>query len=126
MMRRHPPKKSRETSLFRGFIDHDPRCDPRVGVPGILLGNHSDVGSLGALGTLGDLELHLLTLLEGLVARSEDRREVHEDVVTALLLDEPVPLAVVEPLHFAYCHDRLTSFQGLPPDRRRVTGVSKR
>jgi hypothetical protein len=36
---------------------------------------------------------------------------VHEDVIAAFLLNEPIALAVVEPLHFAYCHDRLTSFQ---------------
>src|SRR5205814_2088303 len=56
------------------------------------------VGRLGALGPLDDLELHALTLGEGLVAVHRDRGEVDEDVVPTLALDEAVALLVREPL----------------------------
>src|SRR5690606_31886323 len=47
-----------------------------------------DVGRLRALLALGDVELHLRALGEGLEARAVDRGEVHEDVVAVLALDE--------------------------------------
>src|SRR6478672_9241611 len=48
--------------------------------------DRANVLRLGALGTLGDVELNLLVLVEGLVALRLNRRVVHEDVVAAVLL----------------------------------------
>src|SRR6266498_258873 len=57
-----------------------------------------DVRSLQALVALHDLELDLLTLGQRLVAFPCNRREVDEDVLAALALDEAVALLVREPL----------------------------
>src|SRR5581483_2557047 len=62
-----------------------------------------DVRGLRALGALHNLERHLLTLGQRLVPVHPDRREVHEDVVPALALDEAVALLVREPFHGALC-----------------------
>src|SRR5690349_3954695 len=51
-----------------------------------------------------DLELHGLALCERLEAVHPNRREMHEHVVAGLLLDEAVPLRVVEPLHASLGH----------------------
>ena len=40
--------------------------------------DRADVLRLGALGTLGDVELNLLVLVQGLVALGLNRRVVHE------------------------------------------------
>src|SRR5207237_570238 len=56
------------------------------------------VRGLCALGALHDLELDLLTLGQRLVPVHRDRREVDEDVLPTLALDEPVALLVREPL----------------------------
>src|SRR5512139_1836735 len=48
---------------------------------------------------LGDLELDLLTLVEGLEALTLDLAEVDEHVVAVLLGDEAIALVGVEPLH---------------------------
>jgi hypothetical protein len=73
----------------------------------------ADVLRLGALGTLGDVELDLLVLVEGLVALRLDRRVVHEDVVAAVLLrNEAETLLGVEPLHGALSHVLVTPVIG--------------
>jgi hypothetical protein len=64
----------------------------------------TDVSSLKALRALRDLETHLLTLLEGLVSVLLDLREVNEDVLTTLPLDEAETLLVAEPLNGAFGH----------------------
>src|SRR4029078_2085092 len=65
----------------------------------------ADVLRLGTLGTLGDVELDLLVLVQGLVALGLDGRVGHEDVVAAVLLrDEAETLLGVEPLHGALSH----------------------
>src|SRR5215475_1148696 len=66
----------------------------------------SDVRSLQALGTLGDLELNGLTLVQRLVAVGLDRGEVHEDIFPGLALNEAISLAGIEPLNcslFFHC-----------------------
>src|SRR5436190_3477224 len=60
-----------------------------------------DVRGLRALRALHNLERHALALGQRLVAVHADRREVHEDVVAALALDEAVALLVREPLNGA-------------------------
>ena len=66
-----------------------------------------DVGGLQALGSLGDLEFNRLAIIQRLVAISHDRGEMHENVFSALALDESKALAGVEPLHcslfFTHC-----------------------
>src|SRR6187551_3042492 len=78
----------------------------RVGPRNVGSGSESpDVLRLGALGALGDVELNLLVLVEGLVALRLNRRVVHEDVVAAVLLrNEAETLLGVEPLHGALSH----------------------
>src|SRR6188472_1641099 len=67
--------------------------------------DRADVLRLGALGTLGDVELNLLVLVQGLVALGLNRRVVHENVVAAVLLrNEAETLLGVEPLHGALSH----------------------
>src|SRR5689334_21743371 len=64
----------------------------------------SDVLGLRTLRTFLDLELDLHPLVERLVPLGVDGRVVHENVGAILTRDEPVPLAVVEPLHFSLGH----------------------
>src|SRR5665647_2289240 len=62
--------------------------------------------SLGALGTLGDLELHALCLFERTVAARLDRGVVNEHVRSAAILgDEAEALFSVEPLNCALNHE---------------------
>src|SRR4051812_21214477 len=69
------------------------------------LGDELDVLRLGSLCTLGAVELDLRALGERLVALSDDRAVVDEQVLAAALgLDEAVALGVVEPLHGSSCH----------------------
>src|SRR5437016_13096437 len=63
-----------------------------------------DVRGLCALRALHDLERHFLTFGQRLVTLHADRREVHEDVVSAFALDEAEALLVREPFHGALCH----------------------
>ena len=53
---------------------------------------------LQALGSFLHFELHRLTFIESLVTLRLDRAVVHEDVLTALTLDEPIAFAGVKPL----------------------------
>src|SRR5689334_6731622 len=69
----------------------------------------TNVLRLRALGTLRDVELDLLVLVEGLVALRLDRGVVDEDVVTTVLLgDEAEALLGVEPLNGALSHARIS------------------
>src|SRR5215207_8585938 len=61
----------------------------------------ADVLGLVALASGTDVELDLLTLLEGAVSRPLDRGEVDEHVVPALARDEAETLFGVEELHSA-------------------------
>src|ERR1700726_2599165 len=66
-----------------------------------------DVRGLQALGALGHFEFNRLAIVQRLVAISHNRGEMDENVLTALALDAPEPLAGIEPLHcslfFAHC-----------------------
>ena len=62
-------------------------------------------GGLGALGTLADLELYALTLVEAAEAACVDLRVVNENVRSAAVGgDEAEALFAVEPLHSSLCH----------------------
>src|ERR1700722_1217601 len=59
---------------------------------------------LRTLGTLGDLEFHLLVLFKAAEASAVDLRVVHEDVWALGLRDEAETFFGVEPLHSSLCH----------------------
>src|SRR5882757_5713186 len=75
--------------------------EPGVPAPQRGLARFGDVPGLRSLRTIDDLEFDLLAFLERAESRALNRREVHEDVITALALDESVALRVVEPLDLA-------------------------
>ena len=58
----------------------------------------ADVGGLEALGTLHDLELHVVALGEGTESLGDDGGVMNEYVLAAVLRDEAEPLCVIEPL----------------------------
>src|SRR5437764_805822 len=65
----------------------------------------ADVLRLRALLALGDVEFHLLVLVEATEAARRDRREVREDVGAAVVrADEAEALVGVEPLHGTCSH----------------------
>ncbi len=61
----------------------------------------ADVLGLGALGTVNDLEFNLFSLGQSLIPISRNRTVVNKDVLFTRLLDESIPLGVVEPLNLA-------------------------
>jgi len=58
-----------------------------------------DVRSLQALGAAGYFEFNRLAFVQRLVPLCLDGREVDENILTGLALDEPITLAGIEPLH---------------------------
>src|SRR5207302_1048057 len=79
-----------------------------------------DVRGLRALGALHNLERHALAFGPRLVAFHANGREVDEDVIAALALDEAVALLVGEPLNGALWQLRflLTTNDGTTRSRR--------
>src|SRR5206468_12426054 len=77
-----------------------------------------NVRSLLALRALHDVELDRLSLGQRSIAIADDRREVHEDVISIGPSDEPVPLLVAEPLHRSLG-------QPLPPLPVHATGTPR-
>ena len=69
------------------------------------------VGSLQALGATHDLELNGLALIERAIAVGLNRREMDENVLAALALDESKALAGVKPLHCSLFFHRCVSFK---------------
>src|SRR5207302_5854334 len=64
-----------------------------------------DVGGARTLGALLDLVLHLVVLLQGLEPARLDGREVHEEILAAVIgRDEAEALGVVEPLYGTCIH----------------------
>src|SRR6267378_2740492 len=72
-----------------------------TGEPIMLRLSLGDVRRLRTFGTLGDLERDLVSFLQAPESVAHDRAVVHEHIGTALALDEPEPLRLVEPLHSA-------------------------
>src|SRR6187402_147262 len=71
----------------------------------LLRGGEDDVGRLGALVALARLVLDLRALGEGLEPVAADAAVVDEEILATILRgDEPVSLAVVEPLNGSACH----------------------
>src|SRR5207302_10012664 len=76
---------------------------------------------LGALGPVGEVELHFLVRFAVPVPRALDRAEVHEDVGASLLGDETETLLRTEPLDCASGHEQfppLSARSNLPAVRR--------
>src|SRR5215813_1841322 len=77
---------------------------PGHSAPGIVefvvtnLADDGDVRGAGALRAVRDLELDLVTLVEGAIAVGPDLRVVDEHVRTTLLRQETEALRLVEPL----------------------------
>jgi len=64
-----------------------------------------DIGCLFAFGALGYFERNLLSFLEGLEPPHLDRREVREQIFTAVIRrNEAITLRIVEPFHGTCCH----------------------
>src|SRR5690242_6855465 len=64
-----------------------------------------DSHRLGALGSLLDLELDALVLLEGAEAAALDLGKVHEDILRPVVRgDEAEAFVAVEPFHSSLCH----------------------
>src|SRR4029453_18747499 len=86
------------------------------------------IGGLGALSALLDVELDRLTVLQGLQPAGLHRGDVHEHVLALLGSDEAVAPVGIEPLDGAACHDRLPPSQrqggvdGTPPGRHALAG----
>src|SRR5262249_21365889 len=70
-----------------------------------------DAGRLRALRALGDLELHVLVLLQAAEAGAVNLGVVHEDVRSVGAGDEAVALLRVEPLDGSLCH--VAPYKGL-------------
>src|SRR5690242_9145810 len=91
-------------------------------------GRNLDARSLGALGAIGDLELHALAFLQAAEALGVDGREVDEHVLpTVLGRDETEALGVVEPLDRTetHCWNLWKHGQGAP-DRARTIPLAHR
>src|SRR5215218_5317130 len=88
----------------------------------------SQVGGLGSLASLLDVELDGLALLQGLQPAGLHRADVHEHVLALVGLDEAVAPVRVEPLDGATCHDRLppSRWRQAPSMVRRRTGTPSR
>ncbi len=67
-----------------------------------------DFDCLEPLFSLLDLKLDRLSLLETLIAFTDDRLEVDKQVLATLPFDKTVALSVVEPLHSTPFHNSAT------------------
>src|SRR5262249_49087691 len=93
---------------WRGLKQHRPPSlagGCRVVLPAVE-SDADHICSVEALLAGADLELHFLSLGERLEPFHTDGGEVDEDVLTAVLLNEAVPLGVIEPLHLTSGHSR--------------------
>jgi hypothetical protein len=64
----------------------------------------NDLGGVQSLRASLNLEFDFLPLGQGFEPFHCDRGEVYEDVLSAFLLNEAIPLGVIEPLHFPSGH----------------------
>src|SRR5687767_1931413 len=65
-----------------------------------------NVGCVKPLVARFDFELHLLSFCQRLEAFHRDRGEVHENVLSSLLLNEAISLGIIEPFHLSPGHVR--------------------
>src|SRR5437870_3888986 len=84
----------------------------------VEVGRRSDflhVRGLQSLRPARDFEFDLVALSAALEALALHGAVMDEDVLAALLRDEPVALGVVEPLHMSLCHSPDLSLWGRRP-----------
>ena len=111
-----PPQAGDGGSQPHGIQHEAPTGSDPVGASVKLLVGQSSIRwangvSLRALRTLGDLELHALSLVQRAVARGVDGGVVDEHVRAAAVLgDEAKALLSVEPLNGSLCHGVTLSF----------------
>src|SRR5690348_340890 len=79
----------------------------RIGFSSRVDSDALHVRGVESLGARLDLELDFLSFGERLEAVHRDRRKVDEHVLAPFLLNEAVPLGVIEPLHFPSGHCEL-------------------
>src|SRR3989338_1869526 len=97
-------RASTQTPSAPVSVDIGPHAAPRKR-SGYSALQFRDVGRLGTLRTLADLELHRLPIAERLETLALDGGVVHEEVLRPVLRgDKPIPLLVVEPLHGTLRH----------------------
>jgi hypothetical protein len=66
---------------------------------------------LEPLGTLDDIECNFFTLSQRLESLRRNGREMYEDILAIILLDESKAFRVIEPLHATFSHLPFTTFQ---------------
>jgi hypothetical protein len=94
-LRRHQKKlRGRSCGAFRRLWK---TCFP-------LLRNLYDIGGLGTLLALSDVEAHPLPFGQGLESLTLNHGKVHEYIRTTFLLDETKPFGIVKPFHHTFCH----------------------
>src|SRR5687767_6410634 len=87
----------------------------------------ADRAGLRALGTLDDIELDPLVLVQAAEAAGHDLGEVDEDVLAATVDgDEAEALVTVKPLHSALCHIFLLLGSAGPHRADRLAVVGRR
>src|SRR4029450_7842453 len=108
-------KQSINETPFRVFcaLSTRARCRARAGANRVGLLDLPDVGCLKTLRTASHFELDPVTFSEALEALGLDGAVVDENLLAALLCDEPVTLRIVEPLHLSLSHTSDLSLGGL-------------
>src|SRR3990172_11537052 len=75
----------------------------------------------GPLEPLVNIELDPLSLGEGAIAVSLDRRVMNEDIHSFIELNEAESLGFIEPLHASNCHERSFLHVVVAPPSRRLS-----
>jgi hypothetical protein len=68
------------------------------------------IGRLRPFRTVGNFEFHLLPCTKRFEALPRDPRIVNKHIIASGLLDEPVSLLCVKPLHYPFCQGRCPPF----------------
>ena len=89
-----PARKMALQGLTRGLRWHFSRKDRADCYSGSL----ADIGRLGALLTLDDLELNPVAFFQALVAIAGDRTVMNEHIGSVVPTEKPIALGVIEPL----------------------------
>lgn len=76
-----------------------------------------NIGSLGSLASVCDLERYLLTLVERLEPIALDCAEVNENIATLIRGDETIALSCVEPFYCAVAFQSVASQQEIIANR---------
>lgn len=69
-----------------------------------LLSYRHHIGCLGTLGALGNIELYLISFIEGFETVFFNGGEMYEDISSVISGDKPITLLLVEPFHTTFGH----------------------